>query len=354
MKAVVFDRHGGPEVLSYRCVADPEPGPGEVLIQVGASTVNPGPDVMTREGTFGLPGFALPHVGGSDAAGEVLAVGEGVTSHCVGDRVVVYPLLTCGECEFCLAKAGENSCAAWRLWGAQTWGGRAELAKVPASNLVSLPDGVGWAAAATLPVAYLTAWHGLVDRARVDDGDTVLVLGAAGGVGVAATQIAKHFGARVIAASGQEWKRTRALALGADHAVDSAADDFVDQVRLLTDGRGASVVFDNVGDATWGRSLPCLARAGRFVCSGATTGAQMSFDARWAYRNMVSLHFYMLGTKRDLQELVALVDEGCIDPVIDSRYALSDIVAAELKLMTRDHFGKIVLDPALRALGGPW
>lgn len=354
MKAVVFDRHGGPDVLHYTCVADPRPGPGEVVIQVGASTVNPDPDVTTREGLLALPGMALPHIGGTDAAGEVVAVGADVTSHHVGDRVVVYPVLPCGACDSCSAGVGEHACATARLWGAQTWGGRAEFARVPAANLVALPESIGYAAAATLPVAYLTAWHGLVDRARIDEGDTLLVLGASGGVGVAAMQIARHFGAKVIAGTGQEWKRVRALALGADHAVDYVGGDLAEQVADLTDGRGATVVFDNVGERTWPSSLAYLAKGGRFVCSGAATGPRLTVDARWAYRNKVSMHFSTLGTKRNLQELVALVAEGCFDPVIDSRYALHDVVAAELKSAARDHFGKIVLDPTLRPFGGPW
>ena len=352
MKAIIFDRHGGPEVLTYTNVADPCPGPGEVLICIGALTVNPGPDVMTREGTFGLPGFGLPHIGGSDPAGEVVAVGDGVTTPQVGDRVVVYPVLSCGSCDFCQPGSGENHCENWRLWGAQTWGGRAELAKVPAANVVSVPESVSWEAAAALPVTYLTAWHGLVDCAGVNHRDTVLVLGAAGGVGVAAIQIARVFGARVIAVTGQEWKRARALEVGAHYALDYREQGWPDRVREITDRRGATVVFDNVGEATWAQSVPCLARAGRFVCSGATTGDKLTLDARWAYRNMISLHFYMLGTRRNLEQLVELVADRSIDPVIDSRFALGDIVAAERKLAAQDHFGKIVLDPTLPPVGG--
>lgn len=342
----MFTRHGGPEVLDYTTVPDPCPDSGEVLIRVRALTVNPGPDIMTREGTFALPGFSLPHVGGSDPAGEVVAVGDDVTTVEVGDRVIVYPLLACGACEFCRSDAGENYCERWRLWGAQTWGGRAELAKVPADNVVRLPAGVGWHAAATLPVSYLTAWHGLVDRARVGEGDTVLVVGAAGGVGVAAIQIARRLGARVIAATGEEWKRARASELGAQHVLNSRTEGWSHLVREFTGGRGATVVFDNVGEATWPQSIASLARGGRFVCSGATTGPNLTVDARWAYRNMVALHFYMLGSRSNLHHLVELVAGGWIDPVIDSRFPLGDIVAAEHKLATQDHFGKIVLDVA--------
>jgi acryloyl-coenzyme A reductase len=346
VKAVIFFEHGDLDVLRYTDVDDPQPGSDEVVIRVGALTVNPGPDVQTREGRFGLPGFSLPHVGGSDPAGEVVAVGEGVSSPRVGDRVVVYPILSCGECEFCRRDAGGNYCRQWRLWGAQTWGGRAEYAKVPARNVVPLPDSVSYEAAATLPISYITTWHGIVDKAGLGEHDTVLVLGAAGGCGVAAIQIARLHGARVFAVSGAEWKRARAIELGAEKAFDYHDADWPEQVREATDGLGASIVFDNVGESTWTQSLSCLDRGGRLVCSGTTTGPTMTFDARWAYRNMVSQHYYMCGSKRNVEQLVSLIAEGSLEPVIDSRYALSDIATAERKLASQDHFGKIVLAPA--------
>jgi acryloyl-coenzyme A reductase len=344
MKAIVIQEHGGPEVLRYMDVPDPEPGPGEVLLRVRALSVNPGPDVLTREGKFGLPGFSLPHVGGSDPAGEIAAVGAGVTSFSVGDRVVVYPILSCGECDFCVRGAGENYCRQWRLWGAQTWGGRAELARVPAQNLVALPDNVSFEAAATLPVSYITTWHGLVDRAGLNQDDTLLVMGAAGGVGVAAIQFGRLLGARVLAVSGTAPKRELARALGADLTFDYRDSDWPDQVRAATGGRGASVVFDNVGQATWTQSLSTLDRAGRFVNSGGGTGLAMAFDGLWAYRNMITMHFHIQGTKHNLEQLVGLIAEGRLDPVIDSRFPLAQIADAERKLATKDHFGKIVIE----------
>jgi acryloyl-coenzyme A reductase len=346
MKAVMFSEHGGVDVLRYTDVEDPRPAAGEVVIRVGAVTVNPGPDVQTREGRFGLPGFTLPHVGGSDAAGEVVELGAGVTSHSVGDRVVVYPILNCRECDFCRRGAGENYCRNWRLWGVQTWGGRAQYAAVPAANCVPLPGNVSWEAAATLPISYITTWHGIVDRGGLAEHDTVLVLGAAGGCGVAAIQIAKLYGATVLAVSGAAWKRERASALGADHAFDYHDADWPDQVREATDGKGASIAFDNVGESTWSQSLACLDRAGRLVCSGTTTGPTMSFDARWAYRNMIAQHFYMCGTKRNVEQLVELIAAGRLAPVVDSCFPLSEIATAETKLASQDHFGKIVLAPA--------
>jgi NADPH:quinone reductase-like Zn-dependent oxidoreductase len=345
MKAVMFEEHGGTEVLRYTDVEDPRPGPGEVVIRVEAVTVNPGPDVQTREGRFGVPGFSLPHVGGSDATGEVVELGEGVESVSVGRRVVVYPILSCGECDFCRRGVGENYCRNWRLWGVQTWGGRAEYAAIPAANLVPLPDTVSWEAASTLPISYITSWHGIVDRGALAEGDTVLVMGAAGGCGVAAIQIARVHGARTIAVSGEEWKRKRALELGAEIAIDYHDKDRADQVREATGGQGVTIAFDNVGESTWPQSLSCLDRAGRLVCSGTTTGPKIDFDARWAYRNMIGLHFYMCGSRSNLESLVDLIDEGRLDPVVDSSFPLQEIVKAEDKLATQDHFGKIVLTP---------
>jgi NADPH:quinone reductase-like Zn-dependent oxidoreductase len=345
MKAIVIEQHGGPEVLRYQDVPDPQPRAGEVVIRVRALTVNPGPDVQTREGRFGLPGFALPHVGGSDPAGEVVAVGDGVTTHEVGDRVVVYPILWCGECDFCRSGVGENYCRRWRLWGAQTWGGRAEYARVPAVNLVALPDSVSWEAAATLPISYITTWHGIVDKGGLSERDTLLVMGAAGGCGVAATQIGRLYGARVFTVSGAAWKRARSLELGAEHAFDYHDDGWPAQLRELTDGRGASIVFDNVGQATWPQSISCLDRGGRFVCSGVTTGSAMAFDALWTYRNMISMHFHIQGRKANLEQLVGLIADGRLEPVIDSRFPLAQIADAERKLAAQDHFGKIVVTP---------
>jgi acryloyl-coenzyme A reductase len=345
MKAVMIEEHGGVDVLRYTDIADPVPEPGEVVIRVGALSVNPGPDVQTREGRFGLPGFRLPHIGGSDPAGEVVALGEGVSSPAIGDRVVVYPIIWCGECDFCRRGFPANYCRNFRLWGAQTWGGRAEYARVPARNVIPLPDSVSFEAAATLPVSYVTTWHGIIDKAQLTEGETLLVLGAAGGCGVAAIQIGLLHGARVLAVSGAEWKRERALALGADQAFDYHDPDWADQVREATGGLGVSVVFDNVGQDTWPQSLSTLDRVGRLVCSGCTTGPAMAFSGLWAYRNMISMHFHAEGSKRNLEELVELIGQGRLAPVIDSRFALRDIALAEGKLASQDHFGKILLIP---------
>jgi NADPH:quinone reductase-like Zn-dependent oxidoreductase len=345
VKAIVVEEHGGPEVLRYKDVPDSEPGPGEVVIRVRALTVNPGPDVLTREGRFGMPGFALPHVGGSDPAGEVVAVGDGVASPAVGDRVVVHSIIACGACDHCRRGMEEQLCRRYRLWGAQTWGGRAEYARLPSGNAVALPDGVSFEAAAAASLSYNTAWHGLVDKGGLSERDTLLVTGAAGGVGVAAIQIGRLHRAKVIAISGAQWKRERAREIGADHAFDSHDPDWPQQVRDVTDGLGASLVLDSVGEASWPLSMSCLDRGARFVCCGGTTGSTMTFDVRPLYREQISMHFWHNGTKRSMEKLLSHVAAGQLDPVIDSRFALKDTAEAERKLASQDHFGKIVLLP---------
>jgi acryloyl-coenzyme A reductase len=344
MKATVFFEHGGPEVLRYDDVGDPSPGLGEVVLKVSAVTVNHGPDTMVRSGTFRLP-IPLPHISGSDPAGEVVAVGAGVEESLVGQRFAVEPIIACGECDFCAAGVGENYCRSWTLLGVHRWGGRAEYVLVPARNLVALPDNVGFDQAACLGMAYLTSYHGLVRKAQLRADDTLLVLGAGGGVGVAAIQIAKNIGARVIAVTGEPWKEERARSIGADVTASLSNADWPAEVREATNGRGASVLYDNVGSATWSQSLPLLDRAGRFVCSGATTGFNLSVDAISLYRDHITAYFYMCGPRVDLADLVQLVGDGRIDPVIDSRFPLSGAAEAEARLAARAQFGKIVLVP---------
>jgi acryloyl-coenzyme A reductase len=344
VKAALFAEHGGPEVLLYEDAADPSPGPGEVLVEVAAVTINHGPDTVVRSGRFRIE-VPLPHVSGSDPAGLVAAVGEGVDESLVGLRVGVAPIVACGECDFCLASTGENYCRNWQLLGVHRWGGRAEFVVVPAANLVPLTDGVSFEQAACLGMAYLTAYHGLVRKAQLRRDDTLLVLGSGGGVGVAAIQVAKEVGARVIAGTHVAWKEERARGIGADVVVNCGHEGWADDVREATDGKGVSVLFDNVGPSTWAESVPLLDRAGRFVCSGATTGAELTVDAIALYRNHTTAYFYMCGPREDLVELVRLVDAGRIEPVIDSRYRMSDAAAAEAHLAAGEQFGKVVLVP---------
>jgi acryloyl-coenzyme A reductase len=345
MKAIIFHEHGGPEVLRYEEVDEPRPGPGEVLVRVRTVTVNRGLDAMVRESGYGFAGFALPHVGGSDPAGDVVAVGAGVTGVAPGDRVVSYPILRCGECDFCRRGAGENYCRRFRVIGVHTWGGFAEHVVLPATQLVALPDAVPYELASTLPVSYLPAIHGLLTLARLGPDDTLLVMAAGSGIGMAAMDLARMVGARVIATAGSEWKLARARELGAALAVSYADPGWVEEVRAFTDGRGVSVVFDNIGAESWPQSLALADRAARVVCSGTTGTPTVELDLRGLYRNMVRFYFHMQGTSAELRSLVDAVGDGRLQPVIDSRYPLADIVSAQQRLIRRENFGKVVLTP---------
>jgi len=343
MKAIVYHEHGGPEVLRYEDMPTPEPGPGEALIAVGAVGINPGPDTETRRRGFGMGSIEMPHIGGVDPAGEVVALGPDADGVAVGDRVAVYPVIACGSCDFCQRGEGENYCRASHLYGVQTQGGRAQFAVAPVSQLVQLPESVSYEQAAALGVAYTTTWHGMVERARTTGEDTLLVMGAGGGCGVAAVQIGKLLGARVLAVTGAEWKQRRVRELGADEVFSYRDADWPEQVKAATGGRGVSVVFDNVGPATLASSIDCLDRCGRLFCSGGTTGLEVTLDIRRLYREHLSLLFYVQGTKADMEQLVGLVAEGRLDPVVDRRYPLAQAREADERLAAGEQLGRIVL-----------
>ena len=343
MKAITFDQHGDSDVLVYADVDRPTPAEGEVLIAVRAVSINHGPDIETRRRGFAMGGVEMPHIGGVDPAGEIVEVGPGVTEYSVGDRVAVYPVIACGVCEFCLAGAPENYCSNSLLYGVQTQGGRAQFAVAPQSQLVLLPENVSYEAAAALGVAYTTTWHGMMERAHLTADDTLLVMGAGGGCGVAAVQLGKLMGARVIAITGSAWKQERVRDLGADEVFSYYDSDWPGKVLAATGGKGVTVAFDNVGTDTLASSIDCLARGGRLFCSGGTTGFEITLDVRHLYRKLISLLFYVQGAKDDMEKLVALVAQGSLDPVIDSVYVLSDAAMADDHLDAQQQFGRVVL-----------
>jgi NADPH:quinone reductase-like Zn-dependent oxidoreductase len=346
MRASLFRRHGGPEVLEVAELATPEPGPGEVQVRVAAAALNH-IDVWLRQGLPALP-VPLPHVSGGDVAGVVSALGAGVKplpGTAEGERVLVNPGLSCGRCAACL-DGRDNFCPDYKMLGEQTWGGLAEYVVVPAANLVAAPRArlpVDDAALASIPTTFMTVWQMLVDRARIQQGETVLVIAAGSGVGVAAIQIAKLWGARVIATASTDEKLTAARALGADDGINHATADIVAEVKRLTGRRGADIVVDHVGTPTFAKSVVACAKGGRIVVCGATGGHEPTLNLRHVFWRQLSVLGSTMASKSRLHTIVDLVAAGRLRPVVDRVYALDEIQEAHRRLESRAAFGKLVV-----------
>lgn len=338
MKAVRFHTHGGPEVLVYEDAPDPEPGPGDALVRVRACALNH-LDLWVRRGIDRLE-FPLPHIPGSDVAGEVVSAG-GVMEP--GTRVLLQPGVSCGRCRSCL-DGWDNRCAHYNPLGYMTDGGYAELVTVPIANLVEIPGHIGFTEAAAFPLTFLTAWHMLITRARLQAGEDVLVLAAGSGVGQAAIQIARLHGARVIATAGSAEKLSKAREIGAHETIDHYTDDISAAVKRWTGGRGVDVVVEHVGQATWPRSLKALARGGRVVTCGATTGFNGSLDLRFLFSRQLSVLGSYMGRKAELLQAAPLFFSGALRPVIDRIMPLAEAAEAHRLLEDSQQFGKIVLE----------
>ncbi len=342
MKAIAIRAHGGPEAVNVEDLPDPQAGPGQVLVRVKAAALNH-LDIWVRIGWPGLK-LAFPHVLGSDVAGVVEAVGAGVDGVKTGDAVVVNPSLGCGRCERCLS-GHENLCRRFAILGEHVSGGQAELLAVSARNVMPKPARLSFEEAAAVPLTFMTAWHALVQRANVRPGETVLVHAAGSGVGVAAVQIAKLLGARVIATAGSDAKLEKAKALGADEVVNYETQDFVQEVRRLTDKKGVEVVFEHVGKKTWEKSILAAAIGGRITTVGATTGFDPLTDLRHVFFRQISILGSTMGTAGDLLEVLRFVGEGKLRPVVDRVLPLAEARKGQDLLSERAQFGKIVLKP---------
>jgi NADPH:quinone reductase-like Zn-dependent oxidoreductase len=340
MKAVRFHRHGDADVLVYEDAPDPPCEPGQVLVRVRACALNH-LDLWQRRGLERVE-IPFPHISGADVAGEIVEVGRGVDDWRAGARVMLQPGLSCGRCAWCLSGT-DNRCARYDVLGYQSDGGYAELVRVPAANLIALPEAIDFVTAAAFPLAFITAWHMLMTRAQMTERDTVLVLAAGSGVGQAAVQIGKAFGARVIATAGGEAKLAKARALGADEVVDHYRDDLVACVRKWTGRKGVDIVIEHVGAATWERSVRCLARGGRVVTCGATTGHAATLDLRHLFARQLSFIGSYMGTKSELIRASALFFAGSVRPVVDRTFALSEAGHAQRHLESGSQFGKVVL-----------
>jgi NADPH:quinone reductase-like Zn-dependent oxidoreductase len=340
MKAVRILEFGGPEVLRYEDVPDAKPRKDQVLVRVRACAMNH-LDLWVRKG---LPGVSLPHILGSDVAGEIVEIGEYVTGFRPGQRVLLAPMHFCNHCAQCVAGL-QNQCPEFTVLGNRVDGGNCELIAVPAVNVIPLPDSLDFNQAASLPLVFLTAWHMLVGRAGIRPGQTVLVLGAGSGVGIAAIQIAKLFHARVITTAGDEKKLERARGLGADHGINHYQQKISEEVKQLTNQEGVDIVVEHVGAATWEQSMKCLKPAGTLVTCGATTGSNASFDLRFLYARQLSLLGSYMGTMGELSAVLGHVFAGRLKPVVDSTFALQDIRSAHEYLEKSQMFGKIVINP---------
>ena len=342
MKAVTFSQHGGPEVLQYTDVVDPQIKADEVLIEVRACALNH-LDVWVRGGLPGIK-IPLPHILGNDVAGVVREAGELVPWVKAGDEVMIQPGLSCGHCRKCL-DGRDNMCDSYDIVGYGRDGGYAELLAVPGVNVIPKPKNLSWPEAAALPLVTLTAWHMLVTQARLQPGEDVLVHAAGSGVGSLGIQIAKLFGARVIATASSDDKLAKARELGADETVNYSLDDWPKEVRKLTGKRGVDVVFEHTGEATWPGSLVSLKKGGRLVTCGATSGFDARTDLRQVFYRHLTILGSMMGSKAELLAAMKFIESGRIRAVVDRTLPLAEARKAHELMEDRAQFGKLVLLP---------
>ena len=340
MKAILFHTHGDLDVLEYTDLPDPQPGPGQVLVRLKAAALNR-LDLFVRQGWPGLK-LEYPHIPGADGAGEVAALGEGVSGWSVGDRVVINSNLSCGWCSYCLA-GQDNRCDSWELLGETRRGTYAEYVVVPAVNIYPLPAGFDEHQAAAAGLVYHTAWHSLITRANLRPAESVLVVGASGGVNTACIQIAKLSGATVFVVGSGPEKLALAETLGADHLIDRSADESWSRtVFKLTDRRGVDVVVDNVG-TTYPQSFRAARKGGRILTVGNTGGARFEIDNRFIFAKHLSLIGSTMGTHQDFATVMDLVFAGRLKAVVDRTYPLAEARLAQARLANGEQLGKITL-----------
>lgn len=340
MHAVRIHQFGGPEVLTYEDAPDPKLRKDQVLVRVKACALNH-LDIWVRKG---LPGVKLPHILGSDIAGEIADIGEYVTGFHTGERVLVAPMHYCGRCAKCVAGI-QNQCREFTVLGNGVDGGNCELIAVPAANVIPIPDSLDFNQAASVPLVFLTAWHMLVGLAAVRPGQDVLVLGASSGVGIAAIQIAKLFQCRVITTAGDETKLEKGRALGADYGINHYKQRISEEVRKITNKEGVDIVVEHVGAATWDESMKSLKTGGILVTCGATTGPSVGVDLRHLFARQLTLRGSYMGTMGELHEVLDNVFAGRLKPVVDRTFPLQEIRSAHEHLEKSQMFGKIVVNP---------
>ena len=340
VKAILLHTHGGLEALEYGEILTPEPEPGEVLVRLRAAALN-ALDLWVRKGWPGLK-LLYPHIPGADGAGEVAALGSGVTGWAVGERVVINSNIGCGECEFCLAGL-DNRCRSWELLGETRRGTYAEYVRVPARNLHPIPDDFDVFTAAAAALVFHTAWHSLISRGGLRPGETVLVVGASGGVNTASIQIAKLAGATVYVVGSSAEKLALAESLGADYLVDrSEEQDWSKPIYRMTGKRGVDIVVDNVG-TTYPLSFRAARKGGRILTVGNTGGPTVEIDNRYIFGKHLSLIGSTMGTQTEFKTVMDLVFAGRLKPVLDRTFPLAQARDAQERLERGEQLGKITL-----------
>jgi NADPH:quinone reductase-like Zn-dependent oxidoreductase len=342
MKAVRFHEHGGPEVLKYEDAPDPKIQANEVLVRVKACALNH-LDIWLRVGVRRWQ-LSMPHIVGADIAGEVAEVGSLVTRVKPGDRILLSPGISCGQCEACF-KGLDSACRSYTLFGVMVDGGYAEYVKSPEMNVFPIPGDLSFDEAAAVPLVFITAWHMLFTRAGLRPGEEVLVIGAGSGVGMAAIQICKLVGARVIATVGADWKLEKARELGADEVINHNRQSIAEEVKRFTNKRGVDVVFEHVGAAVWEDCFESLATYGRLVTCGTTSGPEVKLNMQLLYGRQRSILGSFMGGKFELTEALKFIGQRRLKAVIDSAFPLKDARAAQEKMESRNFFGKILLHP---------
>jgi len=340
MKAVRIHEFGGPEVLKFEDVPEPQLRKDQVLVRVKAVALNH-LDLFIRKG---LPGVKLPHINGSDVSGDIAQVGEYITDLKVGQRVLLAPMTFCNVCPAC-TRGEQNFCPQFSVLGYLNDGGNAELIAVPRVNVLPIPDDLTYDEAAAVPLVFLTAWHMLVSRCRVKPTDVVLVLGGGSGVGSAAIQVCKLFNARVIATAGDEAKLEQSRELGADDVINHYQQKISDEVKKITSKGMCDIVFEHVGKATWTESMKSLKPGGCLVTCGATTGPEANFDIRFLFARQLSFLGSFMGTMGDFHEVMKHIFSGKLKAVVDKSFPLREARAAHERLEKSEQFGKVILNP---------
>lgn len=340
MKATVFCEHGGVDKLTYTDMEKPKITPYEVLVKVKACALNH-LDIWVRQG---LPGIEvpMPHISGSDIAGEISEVGIEVKNFRPGDTVIIAPGVRCRKCVSCITN-NDSMCNSFRIMGFQVQGGYAEYASAHVDNIIPVSQKLSFEEWAAVPLVFITAWHMLITRGQLRPGEQVLIHAAGSGIGSAAIQIARLAGARVIATARGKEKLEKARQLGADEVIDYSKEDYAERVKVLTNNKGADLIFEHIGPDTWEKNLQCLTKGGRMVVCGATSGPQATMELRFLFMKQHAIIGCYMGSKKELLDVLNLVESGRLKPVIDSTFSLKEAAAAQQKMLNRENFGKIIL-----------